>query len=231
MDKKIHILWATIRPDVFNSVYKYWMDNADVVDLIVPHVLVDTDEDKRLITSVPQDSVVVNKPPKKGVCYPSYILSSSLEADDDIVIYASDDFFPMDGWDSILYDEFDSYDGGIVVCDACLSQEKNVITIPIMTYRTLLRLNKIIYHPAYTHCFSDNELFSNLTELGLLKDIRKTKPDVVFEHRHYATGKRNADVHDTVYGKTYNTERELWLTRKDMSLDERLVVDKEVCNG
>lgn len=228
-DRKIHILWSTIRPETFNTVYKYWMDKCLDVSKIVPHVLVDSIGDKDKITEVPQECIIVEKPRFKGVAYPSYVLSSSLKnkglSDDDIVIFASDDFFPMDGWDDALYEEFTLFDGSLVVNDKCGEQNKNIVTIPIMTYYALKQLNHVIYHPVYNHCWSDNEFHDVCVQLGILKDISTTTPDVYFEHRHYVNGQRDLDDSDKQNGVTNHTGHNIWKIRKNLDVQEKLKVD------
>ena len=228
-ERKIHILWSTIRPETFNEVYKYWMDNCSDTSKIVPHVLVDTEDDKLKITEVPQESIIVEKPRFKGVAYPSYVLSSSLKskivADDDIVIFASDDFFPMNNWDEALYSEFTVFDGSLVVNDKCGEQNKNIVTIPMLSYSALKQLNHVIYHPVYNHCWSDNEFHDVCIQLGILKDISTSNPDVYFEHRHYANGLRVQDDSDKNNSVTNHTGHNIWKIRKPLSVSEKLKVD------
>lgn len=228
-DKKIHILWSTIRPETFNEVYKYWMDNCSDTSKIVPHVLVDTEDDKLKITEVPQECVIVEKPRFKGVAYPSYVLTTSLKnkpvADDDIVIFASDDFFPMVNWDIALYSEFTFFDGSLVVNDKCGEQNKNIVTIPIVSYSALKKLNHVIYHPVYNHCWSDNEFHDVCVQLGILKDISTTKPHIYLEHRHYVNGKRDLDDSDKQNSISNHTGNNIWRIRKNLPASEKLKVD------
>jgi hypothetical protein len=223
LDKFIHILWATVRADEFDKKLMEWVNKSEYPSRIVPHVLVDTEEDKAKIKTVHPDRIIVSKPPRKGVCHPSYVLSSTLIANpEDIVIYASDDFSPMAKWDTALYKEFVYYNGSILVNDKCIPKVKEIMTIPIMTYHALCKLNKIIYHPAYSHCWSDNELFLNLKELGMLRDLRSSKPQVYFEHKHYINGHREKDVADENNDLSHHTGQSLWNVRQHMPLQYRL---------
>jgi hypothetical protein len=172
---------------------------------------------------------------KIGVCYPSYQLSSNLGIkmgkceDSDIVIFASDDFMAPEGWDTYLVNKLE--DKGDV-CLMCLDgyqlpDSSNMlypaITIPIMTYGCLRKMNGIIYHPAYNHMFSDCELYLNLKDLDLLYDDR-LNDETTFEHLHYAAGKRNADQADQAYNSKWSEDDTTWKNRKEMSVVERIKV-------
>lgn len=226
-DRNTHVLWATIRPDIFDEKYTVWLDKAEYPDKIIPYIVVDTEEDKAKIHSVAPETIIVSKPPRKGVCYPSYIASSAVTSDNprDIVIYGSDDFVPMDKWDVVMYDEFMFYDGSLLVDDTTKPVIKDIMTIPIMTCETLEKLNKVIYHPVYAHCYSDNELLLNLEEMDRIRDIRVSKPNVYFEHQHFVNGGRKADEHDKANMITTHTGKNMWELRKKMSLEERLEVN------
>ena len=97
----IYILWATIRHETFLEMHKVWMQRALNKNNIITKVAVNWEQHKTLLKDF--DVVVVNTD-KIGVCYPSYILSSNLECenDSDIVIFASDDFKPPVNWDNYL---------------------------------------------------------------------------------------------------------------------------------
>jgi hypothetical protein len=221
LSSKIHILWCTVRPKVFNKVYTEWLEKATDPSRIVLHAGVDSVEDK-FETGFPDSTTVINNR-RKGVAYPSYVLSSQLQADEnDIVVFASDDFHPMDNWDDALYGEFEKTDGALLVNDKYPNNDAPIITIPILTYTALLKMNKVLYHPDYSHCWSDNELYDNLTELRLLKDISKTSPEIYFEHRHFSNHGRPIDEHDSYHQKTDAEGRQLYLIRKGLPLKTRL---------
>jgi len=226
-NKKIHLLWATIRANDFDEKYGVWVDKCVHKENIIPYVVVDTEEDKAKIKSIAPEHIIVSKPPRKGVCYPSYIASSSVTSDNpsDIVIYGSDDFVPMDEWDIALYKEFMYYDGSLLVNDTIPPVDKDFMTIPIMTYKTLEDLNKVIYHPVYAHCYSDNELLLNLQDMGAVRDLRATKPEICFKHEHFINGEREFDAHDTTNTVTYHTGKNIWTIRQQMTLEERLKVN------
>jgi hypothetical protein len=97
------------------------------------------------------------------------------------------------------------------------------ITIPIMTYGCLKKLNMTIYHPAYNHMFSDCELYMNLKDLGLLYDDR-INDETTFEHLHYAAGKRQADGADQAYNAKWGEDDITWNKRKLMEVEKRILV-------
>jgi hypothetical protein len=149
--------------------------------------------------------------------------------DDDIVVFASDDFMAPQGWDTYLINKLNGKgDVGLMVRDGYqLPDSSNMlhaaITIPIMTYGCLKKLNMTIYHPAYNHMFSDCELYNNLKDLGLLYDDRMND-DTVFEHLHYAANKRNADDADRAYNAKWAEDQTTWDKRKLLPVEERIKI-------
>jgi hypothetical protein len=133
------------------------------------------------------------------------------------------------GWDTYLINKLNGKgDVGLMVRDGYqLPDSSNMlypaITIPIMTYGCLKKLNMTIYHPAYNHMFSDCELYNNLKDLGLLYDDRKNDT-TVFEHLHHAAGKRNADGADQAYNAKWKDDEITWNKRKLLPLEERIKV-------
>jgi hypothetical protein len=197
---------------------------------ITTYVAVNSNEDVDIVKSVlsETDKVHVIKSNKRGVCYPSYVLSSNLEGKkDDIVVFASDDFTPPNNWDEYLTEKLKGKEGCLMVRDGYqLPDSSNmaepVITIPIMTYGCLLKLNKIIYNPVYLHLCSDAELYMNLKDLGLLIDDRM-KDETIFEHHHWAANKRQPDLNDQSYYNNFDHDKKTWNTRKNLSVEERLI--------
>ena len=231
----IHILWATIRPQQFKEMHSEWIKRADNPENIQTYVAVNwVEHANELRDYLKKNYLITLNTNRIGVCYPSYQLSSSLGVkmgqckEDDIVILASDDFLPPENWDNYLIDKFKDNSGLLMVRDGYqLPDSSNMlypaITIPIMTFESLLKLNKIIYHPKYNHMFSDVELYFNAKDLGILIDDR-LNDETTFEHLHYAAGKRQPDQADQAYNNKWQEDELTWNKRKIMSVEERIKV-------
>ena len=95
--------------------------------------------------------------------------------------------------------------------------------IPVLTYGCLKKMNMVIYHPAYNHMYSDCELYLNLKELNLLYDDR-LNDETIFEHRHFITGKRQADQADQIYYSKWQQDEITWKKRLLMTAEERIKI-------
>jgi len=222
----IYILWCTIRPKQFIKFHEEWIRRSNNPSNIITKVAVNWDQHKKELKDYPVE-VEVFETKQIGVCYPSYKLSSKLECekDSDIVVFASDDFLPPNDWDTYLVNKFEGKDGCLFVPDGYqLEDSSNMIdpciTIPLMTYGCLKKLNKIIYHPAYNHMFSDNELHLNCKEMDML--INCYNDGIQFLHVHHSAGLRNVDQADQQYHAKWKSDQELWNKRKLLPLGERL---------
>ncbi len=232
----VHILWCTLRPAQFQQMHTEWIKRADNPQNIQTYVAVNWQKDADQLKEYLKSNFLVTLNTNRiGVCYPSYQLSSKLGDgmgtvnNDDIVIFASDDFMAPQSWDTYLINKLENKgDVSLMVRDGYqLPDSSNMlhpcITIPIMTYGCLLKLNRTIYHPAYNHMFSDCELYNNLKDLNLLYDDRLSD-DTTFEHLHYAAGKRNADGADQAYNAKWKDDELTWSQRKMISVEERIKV-------
>ena len=231
----IHILWCTVRPAQFQHAHTEWIKRADNPENIQTYVAVNWKEHAdQLREYLKKNYIITVNTNKIGVCYPGYQLTSNLGIkmgqckDDDIVVFASDDFMAPQGWDSYLINKLSGRDDALFVRDGYqLPDSSNMlhpaITIPIMTYGCLKKLNMTIYHPAYNHMFSDCELYDNLKDLGLLYDDRMSDA-TVFEHLHYAAGKRNADQADQAYNAKWKEDEITWNSRKLLPVEKRIEV-------
>jgi len=231
----IHILWATIRPQKFKEMHSEWIKRADNPSNIQTYVAVNWEQHATELKDYLKNNFLITLNTNKiGVCYPAYQLSSNLGSkmgkceDNDIVVFASDDFLPPENWDQYLNEKLKNNSGLLMVRDGYqLPDSSNMlypaITIPIMTYDSLLKLNKIIYHPKYNHMFSDVELYFNAKDLGILIDDR-LNDETIFEHLHYAAGKRVADQADQAYNAKWIEDDLTWQKRQLMTVEERILV-------
>jgi hypothetical protein len=232
----IHILWCTLRPQQFIQMHQEWIRRSDNPSEIKTYVAVNWEQHKSELENYLKSEYLVSlNTDRIGVCYPSYMLSSNLGKefgeckDEDIVVFASDDFLAPQGWDTYLKSKLkEKGDVGLMVRDGYQKPDSSnmltpVVTIPIMTFGCLRKLNGIIYHPAYNHMFSDGELYLNLKDLGLLFDDR-LNDEMTFEHLHYAAGKRSADQADKAYNSKWKDDEITWNKRKSMSVQERIEI-------
>jgi hypothetical protein len=161
-----------------------------------------------------------------GVCRPLYELSKDLKGNlSDIVLVVCDDVNCVNFWDDYVFNLFENFNGSIFLNDGLQDPNNTIqpaITMPLMTFECLLAINRYIFHPAYRHYFADNELYLNLKELNLLKDIRTTSQ--VFQHEHYEINKRPMDVVDQkIITQCGNMDRQLFQERMKLSIKERLL--------
>jgi hypothetical protein len=231
----IHILWCTLRPAQFMNMHKEWMTRADNPENIQTYVAVNWEQHADELRDYLKNNYLITLNTNRiGVCYPSYQLSSNLGVkmgnckDDDIVVFASDDFLAPQSWDTYLVEKLKGKTANLFVRDGYQAPDSSnmlhpAITIPIMTYDCLLKINRTIYHPAYNHMFSDCELYLTLKDLDLIYDDR-LNDFTTFEHLHYAAGKRNADQADQAYNNKWKDDELTWNKRKLMSVEERILV-------
>jgi hypothetical protein len=228
----IHLLWCTIRPEVFKQMHPYWIGRSTNTKNIKTHIAVNVEQHSNYIKEYFKSNnldyrIITVKTDKIGVCYPSYQLSSTTEGQaGDIVVFASDDFLPPQNWDQYLISKLEGKEGGLMVRDGYqLPDSSNMqypaITIPIMTWGCFEKLNKTIYSPVYTHMYSDCELYINLKDTGMLIDDRLNDP-TIFEHLHHAAGKRRADQLDVQYHAKWQEDELTWNNRKNMPVLERI---------
>jgi hypothetical protein len=228
----IHLLWCTIRPEVFKQMHPYWIGRSTNTKNIKTHIAVNVEQHSDYIKEYFKSNsldyrIMTVKTDKIGVCYPSYQLSSTTEGQTgDIVVFASDDFLPPQNWDQYLISKLEGKEGGLMVRDGYqLPDSSNMqypaITIPIMTWGCFEKLNKTIYSPVYTHMYSDCELYINLKDTGMLIDDRINDP-TIFEHLHHAAGKRKADQLDVQYHVKWQEDELTWNNRKNMPVLERI---------
>jgi hypothetical protein len=217
-DIRIIILWPTVRPGVFRERIREWMSRACNENNIRVKVAVNTRRQRDELSEFADVRVVGTDRP--GVCWACWQLTRDLGGSPgDIVILASDDFYPPDEWDAWVYSQFEDFYGCLLVNDG--TNRKGVITIPILDYACLKFTNHCIYHPSYVHLWSDNEFYDVLDEQNLIKDLQQPdKP--VFIHKHWYHGRREKDSIDDFVHRNLERDREHYESRKGLSLAEKL---------
>ena len=214
----IKLLWPTVRPEVMKQTYKHWIDTAAKQNRISIKIAVNTQEQRDQLTGFKDVIIIGDK--RRGPVYATSRLAKEVEGEPkDIVILVSDDFYSPPKWDIWLDKQFKNHNGALMVRDTW--QQGDCITIPIMTYSCLLKLNRIIYHTSYTWQFSDEELYHNLHDLKLLKSMRNKKYPI-FEHRHWCNGKRKFDGNDVFGTKSGGADNKNFRQRMKMKVQERL---------
>ena len=217
-ERKIWLLWPTARPNIMKATWEQWQKLSSKKCQINTIIAVNTIDQRKELADFKDVLIVGDKP---GVTHACYALTKSITAPlKDIIILVSDDFFPPKNWDIFILQQFKSFEGCLLVKDGY--QGGGCVTIPIMTMRCLEKLNRILYHPIYKHEFSDAKLFDNLQALGMIKNLRKDESSPIFEHRHWANGKRDFDHVDKAAAG--GNDGALYEKRRKMSLKDRLKV-------
>jgi hypothetical protein len=212
--RRILLLWPTVRPQIMKTTYQHWIDTSSKENKIDVKIAVNDVAQRNELSDFMDVMVVGNK---RGPTWATYNLTQSIKCEDNpIIIVVSDDFFSPLDWDKSLIGIFDDWNGSVVVNDGFKST--GVMTIPIMTYDCLLKLNKIIYHHAYHWQYSDVELYYNLHELNLIKMAYH----LTFNHRHYSHGFRTQDEHDVFGNNMSSIDAKTFKTRMQMPIGERL---------
>ena len=214
--ERIVLLWPTARPEAMNSRWIEWLDHAVDPSDVTVHVAVNTPAEKERISVL--GTIVVGED-HPGACWPTYCLARDLyrTRNDDVVILATDDFQPPQRWDSFVHERLAGFDGGLLVDDG---NNRGCMTIPIMTYGCLLKLNRFMVHPDYHHVYADSELTTNLKEMGLLKTVYDR--EFIFRHLHHGLGLTPTDEIHTRCDSFHAKDAETYRRRSALSLEERL---------
>jgi hypothetical protein len=206
---------------MMKQTYAHWLQTANDLRRIKIKIAVNNNAQREELSNFTDVLIIGNQ--KLGPVWATHELSHNIEANkDDILILVSDDFFSPKGWDSFLYEQFTNYSGALLVDDGIQIPAGCSMTIPIMTYDCLLRINRHIYHPEYKCRYADTELFHNLKQLNLLKDLRGLgKP--VFMHQHWAVGKRPCDEHDKPGVDAEDYDHKIYEARMRLPISQKLL--------
>lgn len=218
----IHVLWPTIRPKSIKSILEHWISNSTNKNIKYSfgtnskhdlYLLKEELEGLNLnheIINLKIDSVGVVKATNELLKHIKF------ENDSDIIILASDDMQAQKDWDIITINLLKNKCGCLYLHDK--NNGGGCITIPIMTYSCLKKLNGIIYHKSYIHYYSDTELFDVVKELNLLIDERDFRYNgekyYVFRHLHWGNNKRKNDKFDKNFMSNAQIDEKNYRKRK-----------------
>jgi len=213
----IYLLWPTARPKTFLETHKFWMDKCVHPEACHTKVVVDSVEDAEILKDF--KPMVVNNT-IKGIVYPLFQLLKDFKANPrDIMVVPSDDFYPPINWDMYLREKMLTMKMVLQVNDGNMS---DIMALPVMTYAAYEMMNRIIYHPAYSHMFCDKELYDTAMELAICEKVDPTDP--LFEHKHYFFQTREMDDHDKILDEAYAEGKAIYTKRRYLTFQERLGV-------
>lgn len=217
----IYLLWPTARPFMLTRMWEFWKQRAACKDELRLKVAVDNVNQRAELAWVAEEDIRIVPDGPAGVTRPATFLTRNLQAkSSDVVVLASDDFLPPKRWDVFVRERLRERSACLIVNDGT-PKHKDIVALPIMPFWVLERLNGILYHPAYRHLYSDKELHLNLKELDLLYDVRYSHP-LLFEHLHFAKGKRAKDGIDRRNEDNTARDKKMYAERSKLPLAERL---------
>lgn len=225
----IFIIWPTIRPAAALERARSWIDQAVGEAYLILFGVNSSEDFDQLRGKMPGCSLSLFRDVPGGVTYTATLMTRSImqtAADRDIIILASDDYEPPPRWDEYLKKEFESFDGCLIANDhPRYTHGTNIVPIPIMSGKLLRRLNGIVYHPAYNHFYSDQELYYIVTELGAARDLRGTG-NPRFEHKHWSfDGGRTRDrFDDRNSGERWDKDKATYESRTNLKIASKLVL-------
>lgn len=219
----IRLLYPTVRPEQLKATYGQWISSAAEPEQITLKIAVNTYEERQKLSEFNDVMVVGSK--RRGAPYSVFRLYQALSAEEsDIVVLVCDDIHAPPSWDAWLISQFSGQSDAIIVNDG--GQFGPCVTQPIMTFGCVLKLNRVVNHPSYNHFFADAELHANLSEMGVLRDLR-TSGGPMFEHRNWAWGKRDKDQHDEYNISRWTEDEHNMHSRMGLPLARRLEIDKQ----
>lgn len=201
----IYMLCPTIRPNMMLDTLKEWVYKSSGQIRLIALI----DFHKRDISGTS--------------CISKMLKELNCEKDTDIIFFVSDDLYPPQDWDLAMVAETENYCGAVQFNDN-IRRGAPIFATGCITYGALKKINRTMCHPDYYHCWSDNEVFDNLTEMGMLKDVSQTNP-ATFDHRHFCEGGRPQDENDIYYHSRFEEGKATYERRKKLTVRQRLGLD------
>jgi hypothetical protein len=211
---KITIIHPTRqRPERAYEIYEHWIKNAhnpNNIEYILSVDTTDTSDYSKFSerTYLGGDQIIRNNN-RSAV---DAVNNAAKVSNGDILIVVSDDFNCHKRWDTNILRAAQSKTDWLMK-----TQDKTqpwIITLPIMD-RAFYNRFGYIYYPSYSHKFVDTDL----TSVGdLLKRTINAK-HLLFEHKHYSTGKNAKDAVSEKADSTWNQGEKLYLERYSRNFD------------
>jgi hypothetical protein len=240
------IAFPTVRPDMATERIQQWIDRRESPNCnpLIVHIGTNKDYlsafDKLREACLPRCyDMTVRETPKWCTRSLASLILNEVRANQLSLmsntgfIAAFDDIEPPQGWDDILAAQFDKArkerghnKTALWVETGCRRYTHAFIELPIMTTDCLHALGDNVYHPAYTHHYSDGELALNLMQLGYLYDVRGDASIPHFKHWHHGLNPlyvRPQDEQDRRYSDQCSVwNRMVWKQRTNLSLKDRI---------
>lgn len=177
------------RPHQAYDVYKHYINNMSTDNDIEWIISLNNDDQhiadyKRLFEN--ETNVSIIKSNVSSMVGATNV--AALQTKYDIIILVSDDMYCPKNWDKELINVFKLYKDQPAVIQVHDSIRSDILTVPIMNR---LAYNKLgyIYNPKYISLFADNDLMM----VSKKHDMYFVHDNILFDHRHYHTGKSKID--------------------------------------
>lgn len=174
------------RADIAFKAFATWVTKADNFEAIQYILSIDEDNCRPYYeTFFHYDSEIeiCLRPNKTAI---EAINNAAKIATGDLIIAISDDFDCPEHWDTLLLEALAGKEDFLVKTQDGL--QKTLITLPLMDRKYYERFG-YIYHPDYSHMHCDEEMTIVGHMLGRVITL-----DLMFEHKHYSTGKFKKDA-------------------------------------
>lgn len=179
-----------------------WLRNADHPKDIEYIFSVDSDDGSKMYIRPERRVNFIEHPNKSAI---EAINNAAKIATGDIFIVVSDDFSAPNHWDTLLLAALEGKE------DFCVKTQDGIqpvlMTLPIMDRKYYERFG-YIYHPDYLHMYSDQEMTAVAIMTGKAIFL-----DLIFEHKHYSTGKFAKDDINIKNDKTYPQGKQVFERR------------------
>lgn len=180
----ISLLHATRgRPQKAVEARDKWLNTADNPN-VIEHIFGLDDDDTECLQVINTDRVIV--PRGKG-CVAAWNACAS-KCSGDILVQLSDDWEPVQGWDTLIINEFADTTDERVLAISDGHRNDNLLCMAILN-RARYEKQGFLFHPEFISVFSDDYFTWAAKKDNVLKDATH----IVFEHQHPVFGKGEWD--------------------------------------